>query len=542
METSSSCAAARGRKSRARHPTRGARCAIFALSALPLLLGARAAHADPTPPEAQPEPPDPYATYRYANGAADRTFFRAILEGLGVLSVGYVEYLVSTHQSDRGSHLVYDGSIFHDKLSGNAQSFDANQFGTNFIGHPLGGTLYYTAARSNRLSVAQSFAWAFTGSLIWEYLGEIGEKPSYNDMIATPWGGFANGETFTQLSSFFARGRLTVHNRALQFLFGTPRSVHDWADGLDPEPAESYDALGFPTDIFHDFRFAIGAGATFQTGANGKGTTQYHDHSVALDLEVRNLPRYGRAGKESRFFDDGNIAALRVNVQESEGRLVHGKYEARITPAGYYVHDAVIDRRGHLRGASDILGVSFGYEYGVHDYDRDRRRPIDLLSKVTLVGLLAEHTSYFSGWTVRTGLAVDADFAGVRSYALPAYLERHTDLDLPFVLRNEGYYYAVGPSVTPRITVARAPFEAMASLSLEDFQGVVGVDVDQSAQTLNITRSDRRLGASGRLAWRPYGPFEVAASVDARRREGRMGEAREARSEKSVMGAIGVRF
>lgn len=493
---------------------------------------------------------DPYLTYRYETPAPPRQFFRAILEGLGVLSVGYVEYLVSTKQTSGDGRVMYDGSIFRDKLSGNAQSFDANQFGTNFIGHPLGGTLYYLSARSNRLSVAQSFAWAFTGSLFWEYLGEIQEKPSYNDMIATPWGGFANGEVFTQLASFFARGKPTFHGRALQLLFGTPRTVHDWVDDAEPERPASTDALGFPDDIWHDFRLSLGAGSTFQEGAAPLGAPAASrsagsasvDARLALDLELKNLHHYGKPGKEARLFDDGNVASLRFRLGQSEGKVVDALYEARVTPLGYYVHDARVDERGRLRGGSGILGLSFGYEYGVHDYDRDRRQPVDVISKVTVLGLLAEYTAYTSGLLLRTRLDMGGDFGGVRSYALPSFLEQNRDLNLPYVLRNEGYYFAAGPSIAPRIDVEAGVFSASTSFRWDDFRGITGIDVDQKALTQNIPRSDVRVSAKARAAIRPVPALELAVEIEARRREGRMGDVRTVRTERTVIGSVGARF
>ena len=42
--------------------------------------------------------------------------------------------------------------------------------------------MYYTMARSNQLSVAESTAFAVGGSLLWELFGEVREYISINDM------------------------------------------------------------------------------------------------------------------------------------------------------------------------------------------------------------------------------------------------------------------------------------------------------------------------------------------------------------------------
>jgi hypothetical protein len=496
------------------------------------------------------EPNDPYQTFRYEQEASPE-IFRAVLEGVGVLSVGYIEYLTSTHQIKPGARVTYDSGLFIDKVSGNAQSFDANQFNTNFIGHPLGGTLYYFAARSNRLSVTQSFAWAFTGSLLWEYLGEIGEKPSYNDMIATPWGGIANGETFTQLSAFFARGKRTIHGQALKILFGIPHTIHEAVDGLDRERAPSTDALGFPNDIWHEFRASAGAGSSYQEHINGHGGGSF-DSRFQLALDVKSLPHLGQEGKASRLYDDGNVAGLHFRLGATEAGLSDVLYEARVSPLGYYSHNARPDASGRLRGRSSIVGLTVGYEYGVHDYDRDRRRPKDTIAKVTLLGLLAEHWAYLGAARIRARLELGADFAGVRAYALPAYLARHAadfaasgapvGASLPFVLQREGYYFAAGPSIEPSLEIALAPVTLRGGLRWDQYQGVLGIDVDETRQTKDIPRDDRRVIATARAAVSPFGALELAFEAEARLRQGRVGDTSDQRTERTLLGTFGAKF
>ncbi len=497
--------------------------------------------------------PDPYLTFRYRQ-PAEPDMLRALFEGLGVLGLGYVEYLAATHQVSPGGRLFFDGGIFYDKVSGNAQSFDANQFGTNFLGHPFGGTLYYLAARSNRLTIPQSFAWALTGSLLWEYFGEIREKPSINDMVTTPWGGFANGETFIQFAAFFSRGRRTVHGQVLELVFGLPRVTHDAIDGVTPEPAESTDALGFPNDIAHDFRARFGAGSTFQQGIGKSGAGEFEGR-FALDAELKNLASYGRAGDESRVYDDGNIAAMHVRLAQSDGHVVDGLYEAKVSPIGYYRHKARVDERGRLFGQSTIVGLTVGYEYGAHDYDRDRRRPVDVIGKITVLGLLAEHVAYLGGARVRTRLEIGGDFAGVRAYGLPAYLERNPTaptpppaeagnvrVDLPYILRNEGYYFAAGPSIIPSVAVELDPVELAARLRIDDYRGILGLDVDQTKLTRDVARSDRRIVGSVRASARITSGIEVGAELEARRREGRVGDIHDARTQRTIVGFLGARF
>jgi hypothetical protein len=72
---------------------------------------------------------------------------------------------------------------------------DEDDFGFNYIGHPVAGSYYYNSIRSQKATWFQSFTWSFLQSAIWEYLIEgIAEQPSVQDLIVTPVGGAILGE------------------------------------------------------------------------------------------------------------------------------------------------------------------------------------------------------------------------------------------------------------------------------------------------------------------------------------------------------------
>lgn len=78
--------------------------------------------------------------------------------------------------------------------------WDSGKFGVNQIYHPYEGSMFFTAARSNNLSFAESAAYTFGGSLVWEFFME-NHYPSINDMITTTFGGIALGEVLYRLSN-----------------------------------------------------------------------------------------------------------------------------------------------------------------------------------------------------------------------------------------------------------------------------------------------------------------------------------------------------
>jgi len=96
--------------------------------------------------------------------------------------------------------------------------WDSDRFGTNFIGHPHTGNLYFNVARSNGYNYWQSVPFAIGGSLMWEYFGE-NTRPSINDIINTPVSGAFLGEIFYRVSSNILDDRTRGGERVLREVF-----------------------------------------------------------------------------------------------------------------------------------------------------------------------------------------------------------------------------------------------------------------------------------------------------------------------------------
>lgn len=72
---------------------------------------------------------------------------------------------------------------------------DEDDWGFNYVGHPIAGSLYYNAIRSQDATIFQSFLFSFAQSAIWEYVIEgMAEQPSLQDLIITPIFGTLLGE------------------------------------------------------------------------------------------------------------------------------------------------------------------------------------------------------------------------------------------------------------------------------------------------------------------------------------------------------------
>jgi len=484
----------------------------------------------------------------------DKHFVRAGLEVGAVVVIGFVDYLLNT--SARGG-IVKDGDRMWDlryawpdlrgKLVGEAYELDANRFATNYAAHPFAGTMYYTVARSNHLGFVESALFSTLGSATWEYFGEIRERVSVNDLIATPAAGIAIGESTMQLAGFFARGKNNASNRLLSFFFAPVKTVNEIFDGAETKRDEHLDALGFPSQPWHRFEIFAGGASTFQEKSRTPSTRTtgraYPDLRFGVELEVANLPGYRGTARHARLFDDGNLSSLSVTGALSEGSLVDILVQTRIVPIGYYWRDAQLDKQGHLDGRTAILGLRMGFEYGMHDYDRERLRGRDLVSVVSPIGIAAEHTFERGGVRVRTGLDISGSLTGVTPYALTDYLaQQRSTAPLLTAIKNNGYYHAVGVSAAPYVEANAGDFRLATKLRLDSFRAIQGLD-ESDAVDRSLAVADRRALGSVTLGWHPSAlPVHVAVGIEHRERAGDLGPAHARRGETSLSGRLGLVF
>ena len=102
----------------------------------------------------------------------------------------------------------------------NGFEWDDNNFSTNQFAHPFHGSLYFNAARSNGMSYWESIPFAWAGSFMWEYFGEV-HHASMNDWIATSMGGNTLGETLHRLSVMLTDNTATGSSRTWGEVGGT---------------------------------------------------------------------------------------------------------------------------------------------------------------------------------------------------------------------------------------------------------------------------------------------------------------------------------
>jgi hypothetical protein len=502
----------------------------------------------PAPP---PSPPPAVArptldAFSYAS-KPEKNYLRGALEVSTILIVGNVDYLLNTgarggtaRAGDQRWDLRYDWPTFHDKLSGDFWKVDTNHFNTNYISHPFAGTMYYTAARSAHLSVVESYGYTLVGALAWEMFGELREEVSINDVIVTSSAGLAIGETLTQLSSFFYRSRKNPHDDFLAAFFSPVKAVNDWADGAVHARSSDLDAAGLTRDEWHRFEVFAGVGVTRQPS----GT--YVDQRFGLDLQLVNLPGWADVGRRSAFFDDGNAATLHFESTLSRGKLADGTFTTRVVPLGVYQRRAErAAEDGAVHGDSALLGWLATFEYSVHDYDRDRARPIDLLTVLSPVGLTAEYVHDAGSLRVRSRFDLSGDFAGVTSYALDDYRLRHhgDETNLQTVLKQEGYYHSLGATAGASLDVTLGALDVGSRVTLDTWRGIEGFDEQQQRIASEIPLADRRLDARAWIGAKvPRVPLRLEVLGRSRYRTGEVGDVRASQREQSVFGSLGCVF
>jgi hypothetical protein len=98
--------------------------------------------------------------------------------------------------------------------------WDQTQFGNDFLGHPMFGSLYYNDARSNGYNFWESAPFALLGSYEWKICGE-NITPEKNSLIATTVDGICLGEILYRISSNLLDDRTTGANRLFREILAT---------------------------------------------------------------------------------------------------------------------------------------------------------------------------------------------------------------------------------------------------------------------------------------------------------------------------------
>jgi hypothetical protein len=458
-------------------------------------------------------------TFEYTT-PTEKNYLRAVFELTALTTVGMAWYAIDVRQ---GQGLDYRWQQFEKKLSGSAIGHDDNAWGTNFRGHGLGGNVYYGAARSNHLSIAESSGFAVAGAVLWEYFGEIGEVVSVNDLIVTPFTGIGLGEPLTQFSAFFDRQSPSALNRAFGTVFGPLKTVNDAFDGSTLRRTPN------PSNDWHRFSAATAVVFTHSEFRRPAVSSSYHtDYRIEVTERLARLPGYDSAGRHSLWFTDANVSGMSLSVSLGAQGLRDFAFGADFVPFGYYQRDV---RRGvgERRGSSWLLGFQMGYRYLAHDFAASPATGLDRTAFVEPVGARFEANFELGSVAIESQLSVAGIYGGVHPLASEAYGPNREALHS--VLRHFDYYFGAGGELETSLGIRFHRLDSRLSLLGRSFACVDEHALLPMSDTWRrlrwsvgfriLPRWSLRLGSedflrAGRLGFARASAHEVSAALEAR--------------------------
>jgi Domain of unknown function (DUF3943) len=433
----------------------------------------------------------------------------ALAEDFVFLAVGTTWYWLA-----RDKNLVdWDRPSAKARFTLDVIRFDNNDFPINFTLHPWSGAAYYSAARTNGISLGMSSLYAVGATIAWEYGIEFREKVSLNDLIFTPIGGITLGEFFSRLMLYVNRfpTKPTLTQRVLGVVFGPMQAFTDAVTGQSNVVGGPRDNLGLSANQFH--RFFLSAGPAFQSA----GQTERALFTLGFDGSFVAVPSHLRPARFRRFLRDGDFLRLWLSHVQGAGEREFDSY-ADLSLFGLYEQQISRD----LRGGYFFLGSSLGYRY---------RRSLlagfrDEVAAAHLPGLALETALLFGpGLTFSLSYRLTPDFAGIRSLAYAAWQTAHPDAMGKTTLENHGYLYGFGVTSLleaslgfPRVLLGGRTWFAYEN-------STEGLDRTQETLTADPRGYERVLDAEAYLRISPFPAHGITLELRllSRRRHSRLG-------------------
>ncbi len=394
----------------------------------------------------------------------------------------------------------WDFPSVSDRLTFKAWRFDNNQFGINFLGHPINGVGFHTLARSNNFSMLGAVGAGFATSMVWEFALEFREKISINDVLVTTGAGVSIGEFLHWLGRYVnsAPGGGRTGHKIAAWMFGVQQALHNRIDREKPPPdGQPTDSLGFSPHIWH--RFQLSSGYSLATNASNDNPTDKNVGGYRLDLKgkLAAIPGYLRPGRFHRWFSDGNVTELSIAATVGEGDGMDISSETIL----FGVHHQHIPAPSMSIGEAVTLGAAIGYQYRDETFGQFR----DRLGILHFPGPAIDLHLVGSSWHLRVASRLHADFAGVNAPLFRQWREANPDTRTKEIVQREGYYYGLGLSTRLNAELTFPWVELGGSVFHGRYRSKQGLDKDQEELTTDIKLSDTVLDLE---AWLRIAPMD----------------------------------
>ncbi|MCC6557374.1 MAG: DUF3943 domain-containing protein [Polyangiaceae bacterium] len=460
-----------------------------------------------------------------AAGAAGRNRLLAAAEVAVVLGIDSIIYWVAKTADTSAWAVPWSWSGWEKKFgSFDYVAMDSNAFVTNVSLHPFAGTLFYSIGRGNGLGMGESLLLSTAASTFWEYVCEYPERVSINDMILTPMSGIAIGEPLEALSRFFERSGGGGVARALAGVFSPFRALRRQIDGPESKWNPGIDARGPPDQGWHRIALGAGAGGTLR----GDGTSA-PEGEIDAGAELIDIPEYGRDGRAARPVPGGSATRIEAALALGEGGVVGFDLFSRTSLGGFYWQRVGL-AGGEPSGYSLHAAWAAAFSYLWRDFQQGDS---DKLGGAHLGGPSIDLTVRHRGARVRAGLDVSGGLFAVQSLPIQDHVLAEGAEGLKASLVREGYYFALGLTVMPSLSVRYRGIELGGELRHDTFESIEGLDAHPEDVWRDFHLQDRRLRLRGRLSFAPPGGGVEVSLIEVERieRSGAIGLRRRALSQ-----------
>lgn len=426
---------------------------------------------------------------------------RALLETSFALAFNVAWYRWDSDFNAPDFELRWDQESWRRKaVTFEAVRLDSNRFATNAGSHTEGGTIVYLIGRGNGLGPAASTLLSFGEVLVWEYVAEYQEKPSLNDLLNNPLGGFAVGEPFFQLSEFFAHSADNGVNRTLATIFSPLTAAHDLVDGQRHWSTPNADPLGLTRDISHRFDLYAGmASARWEESPAERTETM-----LGLRTEINSVPGYGAPHRRAGLFGAGRITRLDAGLVLGQEGMTGALFGTRVALGGYHWQRLERDDLGEVWGTNLVAGLFNAFEYTA----RDRPGlPFDQIAAFGLVGPTADVGHRRGAYDAHLRLEALPELAMVTALAGDRYKERSGTEGIKTVLAQRGYYYAYGLTLGAQLALRHRALAGGLDAHWDHFESIDVRDRYQEHLTRNFHLVDGRFRSLAWIGIRPRGGY-----------------------------------
>lgn len=414
----------------------------------------------------------------------------------------------------------WDYPSWKQRVTLEAWRFDNNPFGINFIWHALSGSGFHVWSRANDFGLLGSAGVGFATSMAWEYFLEFREKISVNDALVTTGAGIAIGEFVHWLGRYAnsAPGDDSFARTAFRWTLGLPRAAHDELDHQSLFRGDAaVDDLGFSADIWH--RFDLDYGLALARSSVVQGSDPERDsatfHQVRFEGRLAAMPGYLRPGRFRRFFTDGNLPSLALEITSDRSGGTGVDLFADTVLLGEHRQSIPAPGESGI-GHAFTLGSSIAYRY--------RRQALgqfeDRLGILHLPGAAIDGHLVGRRWRLRVSARLHGDFAGIHALPYHRWKEANPDVVEKTILRKQGYYYGWGGSGRLAVELNLPRLSLGASLAYGYYASQEGLDRNQEEVTADVEANDAVLDYEAWLRATPFGGggfLEMRLSQQSRR-------------------------